>query len=186
MTVPRISFKKDSSAVHFFPNFPASTKRDTIETGLQKILIPDPQYDSLLIYNIGRADLVINLLPISNALFTSNFDSLKDTLQNAVVITSYDSIWVHVYFNPIVIAEAFGTLNPIANDTTFHTIINLHGTGVDPDLTVIPSLFNFGLVSVGSLDSTTIGIKNTGHNQGGIESDLVLAFGIHGAAASEL
>ena len=111
---------------------------------------------SVTISNTGNSSVSISQISASGAGFTTSGITLPLTLA-AGQSTSFS-----VTFAPTSAGSLSGSVTVLSNATNSPATISLSGTGVQPQISVIPSSVTFGNVSVGVTNSQTITIRNPG------------------------
>ncbi len=165
------SFAALSKPLFSFDDYDQVTERDPVDFGLQKVGISDTL--SITIYNVGRQVLEIDSVTFDNAAFTSNYALLADTATNTVLIQPDSSLSFGIVFNPDVVDSFSATASFYDNDESSQVTVSLLGVGVNPEIEVTPTSFEFSNLAVGETDTMTLVVKNTGENVGGIESLLL-------------
>lgn len=110
---------------------------------------------NLTIKNSGSADLVISKATASGP-FTHGTMDLPRTIEPG------DSISVTLWFHPVSVGKATGTLSISSNASTTAATVALSGTGLAQTMSLTPSSVNFASVNVGSTATQTETLKNTG------------------------
>jgi len=80
----------------------------------------------------------------------------------AVTLAAGQSLPLSANFNPTRVGAALGSINVVSNATNSPVTISLSGSGVQPQISVIPASVSFGNVTVGVSNSQTLTIKNPG------------------------
>jgi hypothetical protein len=73
------------------------------------------------------------------------------------------SISLGITFAPTVMGSAIGTISVVSNATNSPTAIALSGTGVQPQISVVPASVSYGSVSVGVTNTQTVTVTNPGN-----------------------
>jgi len=79
-----------------------------------------------------------------------------------VTLAPGQSLPLSASFSPAAIGAVAGSISVISNATNSPVTITLSGTGVQPQISVIPSSVNFGNVTTGVTNSQTLTIRNPG------------------------
>jgi hypothetical protein len=108
------------------------------------------------ISNTGNGSVTISQLTTVGTSFTAAGIALPLTLA-AGQTTS-----MTVAFSPTALASVSGSVSVVSNATNSPTTISLTGTGVQPQISVVPSSVAFGNATVGTSDPQTMTIRNTG------------------------
>ena len=106
--------------------------------------------------NTGNGSVTISQLTSVGTGFTAAGMALPLTLA-AGQTTS-----MTVAFSPTASASVSGSVSVVSNATNSPTTISLTGTGVQPQISVVPSSVAFGNATVGTSDAQTMTIRNTG------------------------
>ena len=80
----------------------------------------------------------------------------------AVTLAAGQSLPLTANFTPASAGAAVGSISVVSNATNSPLTISLSGTGVQPQISMIPSSVSFGNVTVGVTNSQTLTIKNPG------------------------
>ncbi|MFH1861778.1 MAG: right-handed parallel beta-helix repeat-containing protein [bacterium] len=149
-----------------------NTDTDSLIFGLQKINTTGTK--TLTLYDVGPQIVQITALQFSNNQFTSNFEAIKDTTANAVLVYPDSSTILEIYFTPIAIDSVSGTLSLVDNDTVSNFMFALTGVGVNPEIWISQTNFEFGVAAVEDTLELPILIANVGQDTLGIESKLII------------
>ncbi len=115
----------------------------------------------LVISNTGDLPLVINTLTITGT--DAAAYTLLDTLDGLILPAQVGVDTVRIRFEPPDAGSFTATLNIFSNDPdTPIKGVNLLGVGVEPDIDVTPSTFDFGPVEVDSFKVDTLTVSNVG------------------------
>ena len=80
----------------------------------------------------------------------------------SVALSAGQSLALTATFAPTVTGAVSGTISVVSTATNSPTTISLSGTGVQPQISVIPSSISFGNVTVGVSNTQTLTIRNPG------------------------
>ena len=112
---------------------------------------------NLTVSNTGSADLTVSAISLTGAQFSVSGITTPRT------IVAGQSAAVGLSFQPTAAGAAAATLSITSNDPVNPTMsVALAGTGLQTGISLTPSSANFGNVAVGSTNSQTIQIGNTG------------------------
>jgi len=115
---------------------------------------------TLIIYNVGTANLSITQLAVTGTAF--NFANL--TLP--ATVAAGRSVSVTVTFKPTTAGSAEGSLSVTSNSTSAPIIVGLTGTGQSsggsPGISASPAPMAFGSVAVGSYATSPLVVTNSG------------------------
>jgi Cep192 domain 4/Abnormal spindle-like microcephaly-assoc'd, ASPM-SPD-2-Hydin/HYDIN/CFA65/VesB-like, Ig-like domain len=106
--------------------------------------------------NTGTAAVQISNIAASGAGFSVNGITAPFTLNAAATAT------LNVVFAPTARGSATGSVTVTSNANNSPLAVSLAGTGAQPALSITPASANFGSVAVGSTNSQTIKLTNTG------------------------
>jgi Abnormal spindle-like microcephaly-assoc'd, ASPM-SPD-2-Hydin len=106
--------------------------------------------------NSGTTSLTISRAAISGPGFTLSGFS------DAVALAAGKSLTFTVRFAPTSAGIVTGSLSVLSNAVNASASISLSGTGVQPQISVVPSSISFANVSVGVTNTQSLTIKNTG------------------------
>src|SRR6266403_75664 len=112
---------------------------------------------NLTVSNTGSADLTVSAISLTGAQFSVSGITTPRT------IVAGQSAVMGLSFQPTAAGAAAATLSITSNDPVNPTMsVALAGTGLQTGISLTPSSANFGNVAVGSTNSQTIQIGNTG------------------------
>jgi len=115
---------------------------------------------TVIIYNVGTADLSITQLAITGTAFNFTNITLPAT------VAAGRSITVTVTFKPSATGTADGSLSITSNSTSTPILVGLTGVGQSsggsPGISASPSPMAFGSVAVGSYATSPLTVTNTG------------------------
>jgi len=132
------------SAINF-GNVMASTAKDTI------IVVKNSSAGILEITNLSITGQDINSFTIK-------------PVTNISKIQPSETDTIYIRFNPANRGTKSAALNITVNDmTAANSIVNLSGTGIAPQISVIPSVINFGKISFGINKDSAFTILNNGN-----------------------
>lgn len=120
------------------------------------ILVRSSAFQAITLTNTGTASVSLSQVAITGAGFTvSGFTG-------AVTLAAGQSLSLTVSFAPATAGSATGSLGIVSNATNSPITISLSGTGVQPQLSVIPASVGFGNVTVGVTNTQMLTISNPG------------------------
>lgn len=106
--------------------------------------------------NSGTGGLTISQATITGAGFNvSGFT-------RAVTLAAGESLTLNVSFAPATTGSVTGSLSVVSNATSSPATIVLTGTGVQPQISVVPASVSFANVPVGVTNTQSLSIKNPG------------------------
>jgi hypothetical protein len=112
---------------------------------------------NLTVSNTGSADLTVSVISVAGAQFSVSGITTPRT------IVAGQSAVMGLSFQPTAAGAVAATLSITSNDPVNPTMsVALAGTGLQTGISLTPSSANFGNVAVGSTNSQTIQIGNTG------------------------
>jgi len=111
---------------------------------------------SVILTNAGNSALTLSQDTLTGSGFSVTGLALPLTL------SAGQSTSISVAFAPTTTGNFSGTISVTSNATNSPATITLSGTGVQPQISVIPASTSFGNVSVGSTGSQTLTISNPG------------------------
>src|SRR5207245_4428481 len=106
--------------------------------------------------NSGTASVTVSQASVSGAGFS------KNGLTPPLTLPPGQSSTLTVRFAPQAAGSATGSLSVVSNDPHSPSMIALNGTGAQPQLSVIPANVSFGDVAVGTPNTQTITLINSG------------------------
>ncbi|HET7107016.1 MAG TPA: choice-of-anchor D domain-containing protein [Candidatus Acidoferrum sp.] len=80
----------------------------------------------------------------------------------AVNLSAGQSLPLTAKFSPLATGAVSGSISVVSTATNSPAVVSLSGTGVQPQITVIPSSISFGNVTVGVTNTQTLTIRNPG------------------------
>jgi len=120
------------------------------------LLVGNAASQGLVFSNTGTGSVTLSQLSVTGTGFSvSGF-------AGPTVIAPGQSLPVSLSFAPASIGSVSGALTIVSSATNSPSTIALTGTGVQPQLAVIPSSVSFGNVAVGVANSQTMTIQNPG------------------------
>ena len=111
---------------------------------------------SVKISNTGNSSVSVSQINATGTGFSTNGITLPLTLA-AGQSTSFS-----VTFAPTSAGSLSGSVTVVSNATNSPSTIALSGTGIQPQISIIPSSISFGSVTVGVTNTQTITIRNAG------------------------
>jgi hypothetical protein len=119
-------------------------------------LVGSSPSQAITLTNAGTGSVNISQVAASGAGFkVSGFSA-------GVTLASGQSLPLTASFAPASTGAAAGSIRVVSNATNSPLAMSLSGTGVQPQISVIPSSVSFGNVTVGVTNSQTLTIKNPG------------------------
>jgi HYDIN/CFA65/VesB-like, Ig-like domain/Abnormal spindle-like microcephaly-assoc'd, ASPM-SPD-2-Hydin len=148
---------------------PASASFGNVNEGSSKTL-------SMTIWNDGRAALTITKETVSGSAFSVSGLSVLKTIEPATSVT------VTLKFAPETSGSFAGYLALTSNASSSSVSLAMTGTGPAPALQATPAATSFGSVPLGSVNSQTVQLTNTGALTVTISSVTVegKGFALHG------
>lgn len=124
--------------------------------GFSNVLVGSSTSQAFALTNTGTGSVSISQVAATGAGFTvSGFPG-------ALTLTAGQSLPLTANYAPTVTGPAVGTISVVSTATNSPLTISLSGTGIQPQISVIPSSVNFGSVAVGVTNSQTLIIRNPG------------------------
>jgi P pilus assembly chaperone PapD len=111
---------------------------------------------SVTVSNTGNSSVTISQISLTGTGFTDSGVTLPVTL------AAGQSLTIPIIFAPTVAGSSSGGITFVSNATNSPTTISFSATGVQPQITVVPTSVSFGNVSVGVTNTQTITVKNPG------------------------
>ncbi len=108
------------------------------------------------ITNTGNSGVTISQLTAAGTGFTATGITLPLTL------AAGQSTSIGATFTPSVAGSSSGSLTLLSTATNSPTTVTLSATGVQPQIAVVPNAVSFGNVAVGSSNTQTMTIQNSG------------------------
>lgn len=128
----------------------------TSNVSFPNTLVGTSTSQSISLTNSGTGTLTISQVAVSGAGFgVSGFSG-------SVSLAPGNSISLAVSFTPSAVGTLAGTITVVSNASNSSASISLSGTGVQPQISVVPSSVSFSNVSVGVTNSQSVMIKNIG------------------------
>jgi hypothetical protein len=119
-------------------------------------LVGSSASQAITLTNAGTGSVNISQAAASGAGFkVSGFSG-------GVTLASGQSLPLTASFAPASTGAAVGSISVVSNATNSPAAISLSGTGVQPQIAVIPASISFGSVSVGVTNTQTVTIRNPG------------------------
>jgi hypothetical protein len=118
---------------------------------------------SLTLTNTGTADLTVTKISETG----QGYSTVGGGLSANMAVKAGSSLNFSIYFSPLVAGHAPGNLSITTSADSTPLTVTLDGTGVaapggTPAIEVTPSSVNFGNVTVGTTDTQTMRLANTG------------------------
>jgi hypothetical protein len=111
---------------------------------------------TVTLINSGAASVTVSQASVSGAGFSNN------GLTPPLTLPPGQSSTLTVRFTPQAAGKVTGSLSVVSNDPHSPTMIALNGSGDQAQLSVIPTSVSFGDVAVGTLNTQTITLINSG------------------------
>src|SRR6266446_3036045 len=128
---------------------PGSVDFGTVEVGVSST-------QSITFNNTGSGSLTISQAAVSGAGFTLVGQTFPLTL------SAGQSSSVNIQFAPTDTSSTTGSVSLLSSATTLATSVTLKGAGVRHQLSITPSSVSFGNVAVGTANSQTVTLTNSG------------------------
>jgi len=106
--------------------------------------------------NTGTGAVTVSQATISGSGFSLS------GLSGSTAVAAGSSVNLTVNFTPTAVGTATGSLSIVSTATNSLAPISLSGTGVQPQISVVPGSISFTNVSVGATNTQSLTIKNTG------------------------
>jgi hypothetical protein len=119
-------------------------------------LVGSSASQSFTLTNTGTGSVNLSQVTATGAGFTVTGFS------GAVTLAAGQSLPLSVNFTPASAGGAAGSISVVSNATNSPSTITLSGTGVQAQISVVPSTVSFGNVTVGVSNSQTLTIRNPG------------------------
>jgi Abnormal spindle-like microcephaly-assoc'd, ASPM-SPD-2-Hydin/HYDIN/CFA65/VesB-like, Ig-like domain len=120
------------------------------------LLVGSSASQSFALTNTGTGSVNVSQVAATGSGFTVT------GFPGAVTLAAGQSLPLTANFAPTNVGAAVGSISVVSNATNSPLTIALSGTGVQPQISVIPSSVSFGNVTVGVANSQTLTIKNPG------------------------
>jgi hypothetical protein len=120
------------------------------------LLVGSSASQSFALTNTGTGSVNVSQVAATGSGFTVT------GFPGAVTLAAGQSLPLAANFAPASAGAAVGSISVVSNATNSPLTIALSGTGVQPQISVIPSSVSFGNVTVGVANSQTLTIKNPG------------------------
>ena len=120
------------------------------------ILVGSSASQAVTLTNTGNSSVSISQISVSGTGFTAGGVTLPVTLSVG------QGVALLVGFSPGLAGTSTGSLTVVSNATNSPTTISLAGTGVQPQISVVPTSANFGNVTVGITNTQTVTVSNLG------------------------
>jgi len=111
---------------------------------------------SATLTNTGNSNVTVSSVTVTGTGFSASGVSAGTTL------TPNQSLTLNVAFAPTAAGSVTGSVSVASNATNSPAVISLSGAGVQPQISVVPASVSFGNVVVGTKNTQTITLKNTG------------------------
>lgn len=120
------------------------------------ILVGSSTSQGVTLTNTGTGSVSISQVAAAGSGFTvSGFPG-------AVTLAAGQSLPLTANYSPASVGAAVGSISVVSNATNSPATISLSGTGIQPQISVIPSSISFGNVTVGVTNTQTITVRNPG------------------------
>jgi len=106
--------------------------------------------------NTGNSSVSISQISVSGTGFTAGGATAPVTL------AAGQGVSLLVGFSPSLAGAASGSVTIVSNASNSLTTISLAGTGVQPQISVVPTSVNFGNVTVGITNTQSVTVSNPG------------------------
>jgi hypothetical protein len=127
-----------------------------VSLGFGNQLVGAAATQTATISNTGNSSVTISSITETGAGFTLAPPALPVTLLPGQAMS------FSVTFAPAIVGNLSGSVSVSSNSTNSPLTIPLSGTGVQPQITVVPASASFGNLTVGSTNSQTITMQNPG------------------------
>jgi len=111
---------------------------------------------ALMLTNTGKGNVSISQVAATGVGFTVTGFS------GGVTLAAGQSLSLTASFSPAAAGAVAGSISVASNATNSPATISLSGTGVQPQISVVPSSVGFGNVTVGVTNTQTLTIRNPG------------------------
>jgi len=128
----------------------------SISLSFGSISVGSSAAQSVTISNAGNSSVTISQISLGGTGFTASGVTLPVTL------SAGQSLAVPISFAPTVAGPSSGSVTVVSNATISPMTISLSATGVQPQITVVPTSISFGSVTVGVTNTQTITVNNPG------------------------
>ncbi|HEY2120989.1 MAG TPA: choice-of-anchor D domain-containing protein [Candidatus Acidoferrum sp.] len=119
-------------------------------------LVGNSSSQSITLSNTGNSSVTISQISITGVAFTGSGIALPFTL------AAGQSVSLSVAFSPAAVGTSAGAITVVSNATNSPATISLSATGVQPQITVVPTGISFGSVTDGVTNTQTVTVKNSG------------------------
>lgn len=111
---------------------------------------------SISLSNTGNSSVTISQVTVSGAGFTAS------GITTPLTLAAGQSAALSAIYSPTAAGSIAGSISVVSNATNSPATITLSGTGIQPQISVVPTSVAFGSVAVGSSTSQTMSIQNSG------------------------
>jgi hypothetical protein len=119
-------------------------------------LVGSSSSQAVMITNNGNASVNISQLSVTGPGFTAS------GMTAPAALASGQSVSLLVGFSPSAAGTSAGNLTVVSNASNSPTTISLGGSGVQPQLSVVPPSVAFGNLTVGLTNTQTVTVRNSG------------------------
>jgi hypothetical protein len=120
------------------------------------LLVGTTSTQAVTLTNSGNSSVSVSQITVSGGGFSTSGLILPATL------TAGQSTTLSVIFAPTVAGSVAGSVSVVSNATNSPATITLSGSGIQPALSVSPTILAFGNVLVGSSNTQTVTLTNSG------------------------
>jgi hypothetical protein len=140
--------------VNTAPTYALSSSTTAVNFG--SVLVGTVASQSVSFTNTGTGSVSISQVTVSgNAFAVSGFSG-------SVTVAAGQSYSLGVSYTPPTTGSASGSVSVVSNATNSPATITLSGTGVQPQISVLPTSVGFGSVTTGVTNTQTLKISNPG------------------------
>jgi hypothetical protein len=120
------------------------------------ILVGSSASQAVTLTNTGNSSVSISQISVSGAGFTAS------GVTPPVTLSAGQSVSLLVGFSPSLAGSSTGSVTVVSNASNSPATISLAGTGVQPQISVVPTSVNFGNVTVGITNTQSVTVSNPG------------------------
>ncbi len=120
------------------------------------ILVGSSASQAVTLANTGNSSVSISQISVSGTGFTAG------GVTPPVTLSVGQGVSLVVGFSPSLAGASTGSVTVVSSATNSPATISLAGTGVQPQISVVPTSVNFGNVTVGITNTQTVTVSNPG------------------------
>jgi len=120
------------------------------------ILVGSSASQAVTLTNTGNSSVSISQISVSGTGFTAG------GVTPPVTLSAGQSVSLLVGFSPSLAGSSAGSVTVVSNASNSPATISLAGTGVQPQISVVPTSVNFGNVTVGITNTQSVIVSDSG------------------------